>query len=310
MKKIVMISTFCDTEEKRKILIKNIKKIKSTNLDVMIFTPISLPNEIYDLCDYVILSKENPIFDWPKKAYSHWCVLEDSDKIIKLETTSPDYGYASLNQFKRLAQFSINMDYEYFIFMIYDLVITDEIFQKIIKETKNSFFPQKRNDNVWELGLQLFFLNQDSSNKLINEITEENYLRNTFLDAYQWIKSKLEILDAKINNNFYLEDYIDFVKEKNVFEHFRLNDIKCFVHNNEDDNFLKILFYGFEEIKNFDLKYEDSVKNYSIENWSEIIIDHKNLNNINIEYNGKNYNLLEDLNKVKNSKYIIKKKND
>jgi hypothetical protein len=89
-----------------------------------------------------------------------------------------------------------------------------------------------------------------------------------------------------------------------------LNDIKCFVHNNEDDNFLKILFYGFEEIKNFNLKYEDSVKNFSIDNWSEIIIDHKNLNNINIEYNGKNYNLLEDLNKVKNSKYIIKKKND
>ena len=100
MKKICLISTYCDTEEKKQILTKNIQKIKSINLDVMIFTPISLPNEIYDLCDYVIISKENPVFDWPLKAYGLWKKFLVDDCEVFMSTTFRDYGYANLNQYK------------------------------------------------------------------------------------------------------------------------------------------------------------------------------------------------------------------
>ena len=54
MKKIALISTFCDNQEKLDLLIKNIKKIKSLGIDVMIISPLKLNDEVIELCDYSI----------------------------------------------------------------------------------------------------------------------------------------------------------------------------------------------------------------------------------------------------------------
>ena len=51
MKKIALISTFCDTEEKQNVLKENIIKIKSFGIDVMAISPIQIPHDIISLCD-------------------------------------------------------------------------------------------------------------------------------------------------------------------------------------------------------------------------------------------------------------------
>ena len=48
MKKIALISTFCDNQEKLDLLITNIKKIKSLGIDVMIISPFKLNDEVLD----------------------------------------------------------------------------------------------------------------------------------------------------------------------------------------------------------------------------------------------------------------------
>ena len=96
MKKIVLISSFCDNQEKLDLLYDNIKTVKELGLDTLVFTPFSLPENINQLSDYVIISKENPVFDWPKKAYYQWSSITVGNLKINMSRTYPDYGYAGL----------------------------------------------------------------------------------------------------------------------------------------------------------------------------------------------------------------------
>ena len=87
-KKIALISTFCDTPEKIKILSTNIKKIKSLGVDVMAISPsfISLPEEITSECDYFFYTKDNPLLGWPERMYTHWyeMPIDGTKKITSL----------------------------------------------------------------------------------------------------------------------------------------------------------------------------------------------------------------------------------
>ena len=57
MKKVALISTFCDTEEKLNILEENIIKIKNLGIDVISISPIVIPQHIVNLCDYFFIPK-------------------------------------------------------------------------------------------------------------------------------------------------------------------------------------------------------------------------------------------------------------
>ena len=54
---IVLVSTFCDTDEKIEILLKNIKKIKSKGLDVALISPLVLPEIVIKNADFVFFKK-------------------------------------------------------------------------------------------------------------------------------------------------------------------------------------------------------------------------------------------------------------
>ena len=68
MKKVALISTYCDNQEKIDVLLKNINIVKSYGLDVIVISPIVLPENIQKQCDYFFLTKDNPVLEWPKKA--------------------------------------------------------------------------------------------------------------------------------------------------------------------------------------------------------------------------------------------------
>ena len=72
MKKIALISTFCDNQEKLNLLKENITKIKSFDVDVMVISPLKLDDETIELSDYLIYTKENPVLNWPEKSYFQW----------------------------------------------------------------------------------------------------------------------------------------------------------------------------------------------------------------------------------------------
>jgi 3-polyprenyl-4-hydroxybenzoate decarboxylase len=60
MKKIALISTFCDTEEKQNVLLENILKLKNLGLDIMVISPnfVIVKQDIIDLCDFFFTLKK------------------------------------------------------------------------------------------------------------------------------------------------------------------------------------------------------------------------------------------------------------
>ena len=101
MKKLVGISSFCDSEEKINVLKFNLLKLKDLEVDTLLFTPIPLPQEIYNLCTEVIISSENPILKWPEYGMTFWKIYPYLSNEIKFTLIKSDYGWASINQLKR-----------------------------------------------------------------------------------------------------------------------------------------------------------------------------------------------------------------
>jgi SAM-dependent methyltransferase len=74
IKKVGLISSFCDNQEKIDVLEKNIDIIKSHGLDVIVISPFNLPENITSKCDYFFITKDNPILDWPIRSMYSWRV--------------------------------------------------------------------------------------------------------------------------------------------------------------------------------------------------------------------------------------------
>ena len=70
MKKIALISSFCNDKNKINVLISNIKKLKEMNFDVLLISPIQLDTEVTKYCDYYFFTKDNPVYNWPCLLYT------------------------------------------------------------------------------------------------------------------------------------------------------------------------------------------------------------------------------------------------
>lgn len=108
MKKIVLVSTFCNSEEKQNVLKETVLKVKEIGLDIMVISPNFIPirQDIIDLCDFFFYTKENPLLGWPIRQYTHWYEMPISDgKICCIHRGFYDYGWAALYQTKKLSQF-------------------------------------------------------------------------------------------------------------------------------------------------------------------------------------------------------------
>lgn len=106
MKKIALISSYCDSDDKLNILKKNIITLKSLNVDVMLLSPIMVNSNIINLCDFFIYTKENPILRWPVRAHTFWLnfINKHGDNLF-LHRDIDDYSWAALYQTKNFLRF-------------------------------------------------------------------------------------------------------------------------------------------------------------------------------------------------------------
>ena len=135
MKKVALISTYCDTQEKLDVLEKNIDNIKKLAIDVIVISPIFLPQYIQTKCDYFFLTKDNPVLEWPQKAMQAWKNILINGKSITITRVYADYGWAGLSQVKKLSELALALDYDYFYHMIYDLKFDETVIVRRLKET-------------------------------------------------------------------------------------------------------------------------------------------------------------------------------
>ena len=61
MKKIVLIQSHCNTNEKIEILKKNITELRKLDVDILLFSHIMIPSEVIESVDYFVYDKSTMI---------------------------------------------------------------------------------------------------------------------------------------------------------------------------------------------------------------------------------------------------------
>lgn len=305
-KKIALISTFCDTEEKIKILEENIIKIKSLGIDVMAISPISIPQKIVDLCDYFFYTKDNELLKWPIRMYTHWYQMPISDgRITTLQRGLADYGWAALHQVKKLSQIGLTFDYERFYHIIYDLEIDDVIEAEFLSNDINIIHPRRdphHPDVLWETTLHFMVFDRELMIKVEKEITLDEYLRTNGMaegEVLKW-KNKFNIPTS----GHPVKDKVYYWGDFDFFNYSPFEDFKMFISKNEEIDIwvgenektrcekltsnLRIVFHSFENMGEIDVIINNVTYTINPKKWeiNEFPVDSQSIHSIRFNYNG------------------------
>jgi hypothetical protein len=249
-KKIALISSFCNDQEKIDVLLKNISIVKELGLDVLVLSPFYLPKEIVDKCDYFFVTKDNPVYEWPKKGWNFWREMPYKGKTIKISKTVADYGWAGVYQVKQLNNVALNLDYTHYYHLIYDLKITDELKSYLHTTPDKLVFPSKRGNTLWKVGLHFMIFNKENLRKFNNFITEESYNTIDKLDsAFDWLFKVVDLMPIKIAD-LPVEDEIYIFENTDIYNYSPSNKIKFFIEKNDKTQAnIKLYFYEIGDTK-------------------------------------------------------------
>jgi hypothetical protein len=284
LKKIALITSFCTDNEKINVLKNTLDTLKNLNIDTILYTAIHLPEEVYKKADYTIISKENPIFDWPTKAYYQWLVLNVENKQINLSRTYPDYGYAVLNQIKKMSEMALSMDYDHFFIIDYDTNINSYVKGILLDNKPNSFFSSKRKDTIWDVGLHLISLDKLHLTRFKNLITPESYLIEKSGDAFSWTHKAIKFVPGIIEDIEPIEDLVYYYNDYDFFNYSTINEYKLFIHKTDYDN-IKLLFYGFEGTKDIKVISDNFKQEFNLKNWDYVELPFSDCSLLKIIYN-------------------------
>jgi hypothetical protein len=295
-KRIVLISSYCDTKEKIDILINTIKTIKSYNLDVMVNSPLPLPSDVINMCDFYIQTKENPLLYWPQKSVMSWVRNTDKGKEIVIKRALIDYGWAALYQTKKLSEYALTYDYDRYYHIIYDTEIDNTVVSTFLSDKKCNFYPFHEH----KVSLHLIALDRENLLKFSNLITFDSYLKfNCIVENWLYDTLIKSNMDYKIELEK-IDDLILFHKDDNLFDYSDINGLVFFlvkdvVHNDE----VCLYFYNNKEKINVLINVDGVESSYYISNRDIINLGFKpyDIKNVLISYDGISSDITE---KIKN----------
>jgi hypothetical protein len=306
-KKVALISSFCNNQEKMDVLEKNIKIIKSHGLDVIVISPFNLPEYLTKQCDYFLITKDNPILDWPTRAMYAWRGLNFNGTKYNLAKTYPDYGFAGLTQIKQLSQIALGLDYSQFYHMIYDIKIDENVIEGFYSNRTNSVYPSKRKEEVWAVGLHYLIFNRENLKNFISYINLETYLGVKHGDAFKVLHTLQDKLNYVIEETP-VEDEIYYYENVDFFNFSPIEEIKFFIENDDENpSSIKILFYDIVGEKEIKVKIGEieSVHTISSLYLIDLGFNKFNLQPVTIEVDDINYDITDIIKKIKHSTLSI-----
>jgi hypothetical protein len=300
MNNITLISCFCNNKEKLQVLKDTLIILNRHNLKSALISPIHIPEEISKLSNYTFITEENQVLDWPIKAIGYWA---DKDN-HKLFTTVPDWGWTGLNHVKRLGEIFINYDYDFFNYIIYDTIITPQVIEVLKTGHKGIFYPSKRENTIWKVGLHLASLNKETLSKVLQKLTLESYLHYGGSDAYEYLDRYISTpLNLEIGN-FPVEDKIYFNSNPDLINHSFIKGFKFFISSPDDrkEN-IKIIFYELKSPTEILINVNGKVNKHLISNGTllDIGILKGNLNLVSLKYNNIEYDLTNKILELKHT---------
>ena len=305
MKKVALISTYCDTQEKLDVLEKNIDNIKKLSIDVIVISPIFLPQYIQTKCDYFLLTKDNPVLDWPGKAMQAWKNILINDKSITITRTYADYGWAGLFQVKKLSELALTLDYDYFYHMIYDLKFDETVVEGLTSEGKFNIYSSKRGAQIWDVGLHFMIFNRENLQKFIPHITLENYLTLKDGDAFTWLHKLRETFPYNIIQKP-VEDEIYYYEGHDFFNFSPIAELPFFIIKDDEQlDSIKLLLYLSTEHIPFQIRIDDIIMDEVSENFKIIDLGFNKLSpkSVQLIYNETVFDITDTINKLKHSTF-------
>jgi len=304
MNKIVLISSFCDTEEKLSVLSKNINKIKELGLDVMLNSPISIPSHIINMCDYYIQTKENPVLDLESKLVYSWAIYQgarNGHKDITVYHGTCDYGWANLYQIKKLSEYALTYKYDRFYHIIYDLNIDDVVLRAFKSDDKICNFYHFHEH--WS-SLHLMVFNRDNLLNFLSYLTLEKYLKHNGI-VEDWLQNLLKSNDIPYYmEDDYVDDEIHFYEGIDLYDYSRIKDFKYFLSKDNDNN-IQIYFYELSDI-DIDIIVDGDRKSYKVKDRDIIDLgfNKHNIKTVILDYKSNQYNITDDIKGILHN-YIV-----
>jgi SAM-dependent methyltransferase len=301
--KVALISTFCDTQEKLDVLEKNIKIVKSHNLDVIAISPFNLPDNITKLCDYVFITKDNPILEWPVRGMYAWRKLSVNGVIHEMARSYSDYGFAGLTQIKQLSNIALTMDYNQFYHIIYDIKIDDNIIDGFKSNKTCNVYPSKRGDAHWAVGLHYMIFDRENLKNFISNITLESYLSVKNGEAFSWLYSVKDKVGYTIEDTP-VEDEIFYYENQDFFNLSPIDGFKFFIENHgEKVENIKLYFYEHDGEKEIDINVDGNKTKYNVKIYDVIDLgfDKSNYKPVIITYNSIDYDITDIIIKIRHN---------
>jgi hypothetical protein len=128
-KDIVIITAHCDDQEKIDTLIECIDELKSQGYPIIISSHIQVPNNIYDMVDYVIYDKENPLIynhEFDEFGGSNTWFWALYDGFYQEYTLDFNHAYAVLKLIKNGVSLAKINGYEISHVVCYDYIVKDK----------------------------------------------------------------------------------------------------------------------------------------------------------------------------------------
>jgi hypothetical protein len=303
MKKVALISSFCDTEEKVSILSQNIDTIKNFSIDVILISPFALPKSIINKCDYFFKTKDNPVLDWPEHSMTQWMDVFLDSGHYRIYRTYPDYGFASLSQVKQLSNVALSLNYDQFFHIIYDVKIDDNVIDGLLSDKICNVYPSKRGQTLWHVGLHFMIFDRRNLIRFISNIHLDSYLKNGCFDAFAWLGNLNSIFPYTIETTP-VEDKIFYYENYDLFNYSNTDKFSVFiVKDDETKETIKFLFYNVKEPKSIEVNINGNITNFLIENYKllDLNVNQYNLNNVGLICDNESFDFTEIVNKIKHN---------
>jgi len=244
MRRLFLISSYCDNEKKLNVLNHNIEIIKKNGWDVLLMSPLEIPTDIVKNVDLFIRTKENPVTPITEKCYIHWKTIFIDGFEYKLERFFPDYGWADLYQRKKLSEIALLYNYDVFYHVIYDTKFDDNLINEIKNNITNCYYSNKStNGFINECSLHFLPLTRDMLLDFKYFIDKDSYVTTSDLtDHYilKWIKKN----NLK-KSNLIVNEEINFFNEINFFSQSKSNNFDLFMGKDETNTIKnKFIFYN------------------------------------------------------------------
>lgn len=281
MKSIVIITAHCDNQEKIDTLIECINELKSQGYPIIVSSHIKVPDIIYDMVDYVIYDKENPLiynheFDKLNSSTWFWTLY---DGFYQEYTLDFNHAYAVLKLMKNGVAISKINGYDISHIICYDYLIKD-------KEVLIEHIESLEDNDVFS-----YYFEGAAKDGITPSLI--SFKNDVFINCFESINSKKEYSEKQIaifeeflqvifiNNSVkIIKKSIESLREKNTIDKFtNIGDMsrnifpeKGFLFLSKVENNFFIYFISFLEKSsiNLEIKGKSYILN-SIQNKSYLI---------------------------------------